>query len=536
MGTRRRANGVVYAMAWAGAWSAACGGVDAAGPDRSRASIDAATAPDATAVRIAQCSDAAATETDATRNFSSDGGSAADAPVDAGDAGAPLDVSDLATDNEVCHIEWPQVYAFYASENDMHVAVDFAGNAFIAIGYGNNTNANDSAPPIDLGVPSPKYPEGIVIAKIDPDCHLLWMREFGMRHVAGSEVGTSGLGVDANGNVTVAGLFVSFIDLYDGTADAGPVIASDGGDAGTWYGSILMRLDTNGNLVFAKAFNGGLLIVNTLAVTPNGVATISAVGISGADFGGGPVTGTSPDTTSNRYIAQFDATGSVSAVEALPQDTPSYQQLLADPSGGLWAYGYVESDAGNTPSMMRLDSTGGLVWTRLLASDPGTGDMGFAVNATSEVAFHIASPTDETVSFYAPDGTATSSHVTSVDYLGGSAAEDVALDPAGNVLVGGTFYGTPVPVGNGSFVQTPSPAGAGYQRFESAGVLRSMTTWGGSNAVLGSMALAPDGNVVLLGEIQQPTIDKPPPVLFLVKFAAPAPPEGQIAGGETAGE
>jgi len=25
-------------------------------------------------------------------------------------------------------------------------------------------------------------------------------------------------------------------------------------------------------------------------------------------------------------------------------------------------------------------------------------------------------------------------------------------------------------------------------------------------------------------------------VLFLVKFAAPAPPEGQIAGGETAGE
>ncbi len=64
-----------------------------------------------------------------------------------------------------------------------------------------------------------------------------------------------------------------------------------------------------------------------------------------------------------------------------------------------------------------------------------------------------------------------------------------------------------------------TPAGAGYQRFDSAGVLRSVTVWGGANAELGSIGLAPNGNVVMVGLIEQPTISDPPPTLFLVKFA-----------------
>ena len=47
------------------------------------------------------------------------------------------------------------------------------------------------------------------------------------------------------------------------------------------------------------------------------------------------------------------------------------------------------------------------------------------------------------------------------------------------------------------------------------GVLRSVTVWGGANAELGSIGLAPNGNVVMVGFIEQPTISDPPPTLFL---------------------
>jgi hypothetical protein len=166
---------------------------------------------------------------------------------------------------------------------------------------------------------------------------------------------------------------------------------------------------------------------------------------------------------------------------------------------------------------MRLDSTGALMWSRPLSS--GTG---FAVNASEEVSFASSSdasfPVGETVTTYSPDGTPTSSHVTSVDYPGPEVAEQMLLDAMGNAIVGGNFEGTETDHPDGSFTQTPTPEGAGFQRFDSAGVLRSVSVYGGSNALLGSMGLAPNGNVVLLGLIAQPTISAPPPTPFVVKF------------------
>jgi hypothetical protein len=62
-------------------------------------------------------------------------------------------------------------------------------------------------------------------------------------------------------------------------------------------------------------------------------------------------------------------------------------------------------------------------------------------------------------------------------------------------------------------------AAAGLQRFNSPGVLQAVTVWGGANAQLGSLGIAPNGDVVLLGSIEQPTISGPPPMLFLARFA-----------------
>ncbi len=60
--------------------------------------------------------------------------------------------------------------------------------------------------------------------------------------------------------------------------------------------------------------------------------------------------------------------------------------------------------------------------------------------------------------------------------------------------------------------------GVGFQRFDSSGILRSASATGGTHALLGGMGLAPDGNVVMLGVVQDVDIDAPPPSLFVVKL------------------
>jgi hypothetical protein len=94
--------------------------------------------------------------------------------------------------------------------------------------------------------------------------------------------------------------------------------------------------------------------------------------------------------------------------------------------------------------------------------------------------------------------------VTWVDYVG-DLADQVVVDTAGNTIVGGDFFGTPTTLANGSHTLTGAPAGAGFQRFDSSGVLRSFTTWGGADERFGAVGVAPNGNVLLLGWNQPPS-------------------------------
>jgi hypothetical protein len=169
-------------------------------------------------------------------------------------------------------------------------------------------------------------------------------------------------------------------------------------------------------------------------------------------------------------------------------------------------------------NLFRLTSDGDIVWSRPLGPNGGS----LAVNGTGEVVFSSsgphASPLYETVANYSTDGTPTSSQVATVDYSAESIAEQVLLDGNGNTLVGGNFEGTLTVYEDGSFSQTNTPSGAGFQRFDSRGILRSVTVWGGENAVFGAIGAAPNGNVMIAGRTVQGGSGSSPVTLFFVRF------------------
>jgi hypothetical protein len=466
--------------------------------------------------------DASTTETPDGGADENDSRSNPDAPEVGDDAANEPDVMIIApTDNEVCHVVWPQPRGLIMqpTPSGLQLATDPAGNAYFALTYegfaSTVSGADDSgvqdgsgapgAPAtLDLGVSSPGYPQGVAVAKVDAQCNLLWMREVGVTDAATSVVQSVGIGVDANSNVTVLGLVSGSADLGAETADAAPIVTDAGGSAFD-LATFLLRIDAAGNFLFSKVFRStdGF----ALAVAPNGVSTIVAQG-AGADFGNGPI-----DAGSSWGFAQFDTTGTLTLAKALASGL-SIDQLLADPNGGFLASGSVNSDAGVTPSMMRLSAAGDVLWSRSLTSGQLIG-----VNATAEVAAGAPSSgnlSEDVVTAYSPDGILTSSRVTWVSYVG-DLADQVVLDTMGDTIVGGDFRGTPTTLANGSQTLTDAPAGAGFQRFDSSGALRSFTTWGGADERFGAVGVAPDGNVLLLGW-DQPPADSAFSSVFFARF------------------
>jgi hypothetical protein len=508
------------------AWSAGCGGFERA-PDGSGA-VEAGTLADATASLADAtalpddatcadgCNDAAPTIANGALDASQEDGGIAQRVDDAADA---LSFLDVPADREVCRLVWPQLNYYFETQTPKHVAVDGVGNVFVAIDYATYYE-EAGAPPIDLGVPLPSYATGFVIAKIDPDCHLLWVHDFGVNQTPNSSFETIALGVDENSNATVVANYNGVLDVRD-EGDAGSVLATNPGVFAADE-SFMLRVDGSGKVVFARLFraNGdSFLLARSLVVAPDGVATLLAVGSDGADFGGGVV----PDagqTIGNSYFVRFGAAGNVLRVEVLPYGN-GYEQLLTDPDGGLWAYGQLDSDAGGvTGGMFRVDATGNTVWSRPL--DPF--ETSYGVNSTGEVTFVPSDVGTGTLAFYSADGTLTSSHTLPPDPLTLDRVDQILLDPVGNVFAGGSYTAADITHADGSFTYVPLvDAGAGYRRFDSTGAQRAMNTWGGLYASFGSMALAPNGDVIVLGAIEPPSVQMPPPVLFLMRYAPGRP-------------
>lgn len=147
---------------------------------------------------------------------------------------------------------------------------------------------------IDLGdgpVVGDTYDRGLFVARFDPGGTKTWSVTF--PGAPKSQLFPTGLALDAQGNVGVAGLLWGSMDLGAGTLDAGMN-----------FDMVLFKLDANGKTSWAKHFlSGGNILISagTIAAAPTG-ETVMAGGLSQpTDLGTGLLTPAGTDS----FVAKF---------------------------------------------------------------------------------------------------------------------------------------------------------------------------------------------------------------------------------------
>jgi hypothetical protein len=482
MGNRRlgRCAGRVAALV-APALVIACGGVSSVDIDQGPPDVAGPAVKDAN-VQDAQTEDVTIVPSD----------SGADGPVapEVGfDGGTDADADVAAVS---CQIVWPQMPGLMLAQDAVQMVIDKAGNAYLAITYGNpplGGGAVGPFPPLDLGVSSPRYVTGVAIAKVDPFCDVVWMRELGTSSYGITAIQGAAIVVDSASNVEVLGSFYGTADLGSGTIDtwdAGPVFMDD---------SFLVRLDPSGTVVFTDVFrSGGLGVAGTsLAIGTGDVTSLAAAGTSGADFGDGPVSPTwdAGTETGVGYFVQLDATGKVTRQEALPAGSTD-NVLAADGDGGLWV---TSETPGGLGSLTRLDPAGVPLWSVPVAS------LSLALGADREVVEGFGDAGQQ-LQAYSRDGTV----------LWGCNPKAIPpseglmfLDSSGHLILPGTFGGA-----------------VGFVTLDSTCAALSSGVWGGAGGSERFQTAGVDGagNVVIVGST---TVDEESTSLFLVRLQGEPP-------------
>jgi hypothetical protein len=354
----------------------------------------------------------------------------------------------IVVDNEICHVEWPQPETYPGGSGTFELAVDPQGDAYIAISYAGTLS-------VDLGVANPGYPVGIAIAKIDPQCNLVWMREFGAPQDAGALSINGTIAVDATSSITFTGWFLGTVDLGAGATPS----------AGGLAEGFVMRLDTDGNVVFRNLYT--LIAPQVVSVDSAGTATILSTTIN-------------PILVEYAFV-QIDASGNEVASQMYTSSDGNAPAILAGYGDTLWA-----SYAG---SLAALTTSGSTLWS---VPFPDSGVELFAAGPQGLVGVG-----GEIVQAFGDGGAVVS---TTVNMLPSDAPEatQVAIGSTGTIYVGGTL---PNPA------QPPPDAECcvdhvGAQVLGPSGQLQTLRIWQqGDFAMFGALAVDPSGNTFLGGTL-----------------------------------
>lgn len=287
------------------------------------------------------------------------------------------------------------------TDEGMTVVIDSQGNAYCA---GFHQQAADLDPGVAvLSAPGP----GIHIQKLDPAGNLLWA----VNYASTGFFYCYDLALDANGNLLAVGTFTGTID-FDPSAGLSNLTAAGGQDV------FLLKLTPSGGLVFATSPLSG----PGQNETPKGIAL---------------------DAQGNIVIGGwFDGTAD------------------ADPGTGTHMLG---SSGGNDAFLARYDANGNYLWAYALggassdmttdvAIDPATGQVIAIGRFAQTVDFDPGAAVSNLTATGMFDGfilqLSAAGSLISAEALTTSASGDrcnpnaIAIDPAGNRVIAGSFFGT----------------------------------------------------------------------------------------------
>lgn len=328
-----------------------------------------------------------------------------------------------------------------------HVAADPQGNVLVAGHFRGTINFGGGAL-TDVY----NFFDDIFVAKLGPTGSHIWSKRYGDIN---SEEAQS-IAADAQGNVLVVGAFQKSVNF-----GGGAITAEDGG-----FNGFVAKLNALGDQQWAKSLGDTASEQKTVGVTADAEGNVYIVGYhqGSIDLGSGAMTANAGEQ--NAYVAKLSSAGAFLWAKPWPSTAATALDVAASAAGDVYVvgnfkgkanFGGKELDAGlaNDVFLVKLDKSGNHVWSKAF------GDPNAADEATS-----IALQGDQVVLFGAfaskidfGGGALTSGGGYDVFYakldadgceiqaaaFGGAMlqrGETLALDPAGNTLVGGSFDGT----------------------------------------------------------------------------------------------
>ncbi|MCV9928655.1 SBBP repeat-containing protein [Flavobacterium sp. LS1R49] len=279
------------------------------------------------------------------------------------------------------NLAWAKTMGSPSTDLARGIAVDAAGNVYTT-GY--FTGTVDFDPGAGVFNLIARGANNIFITKLDAAGNFVWAKSIGGSN---NDMGNA-IAVDATGNVYVTGTFFGTIDfdpnagVYNLTSNSSDIF--------------VLKLDTAGNLVWAKAM-GGAAADTGYSISVDAAGNVYATGsfFGTADFD--PNIGVSYLTSAGSldiFVVKLDAAGNLVWAKALGGiGLDSGQGITTDAAGNVYTTGYFNGTADLDPGIgvanfssmgdndifvVKLDVSGNLVWAKTMG---GTGaDSGNAIS------------------------------------------------------------------------------------------------------------------------------------------------------------
>jgi hypothetical protein len=268
----------------------------------------------------------------------------------------------------------------------------------------------------------------------------------------------SGVAVDAQGNTLLVGTFTGTIDLGNG-----PLASAGGTDI------FLAKLDASGATLWSKRFGDAADQAGTaVAVDDVGTAYITGSVKGTVDFGLGPLTNPG-DPLTDVYLAAFSSTGTAifskrfastfaQAASAIAVDDAN-EILLGGTFGSSadFGCGALPGAGGSDVFLAKVSAQGACIWSKRFgdAADQEVASIAYDGAGNVLAAGHFAGSIGFGGAMLTMSGAAHGAFATKLDGQGAhvwstalgntmfdQAAQGIAADPSGNVVVSGTFTGS----------------------------------------------------------------------------------------------
>lgn len=354
---------------------------------------------------------------------------------------------------------WAKSMGGNDSDYGYSIAVDASGNVFTT---GHFAGTADFDPgPGTFNLTSAGGNDDIFVSKLDTDGNFVWAVRIGSTFLDYAYNMT----IDNNGNIYITGLFSGTVDF-----DPGAAVFNITSSTGTANNAFILKLDTDSNFVWAKAFVGSSTIGN--AVFVDALLNLYAVGyfVGTTDFN--PGTSTFNLTASgieDAFITKLDVNGDfVWAKSFAGSNNTRIADVTVDGGGSIYTTGFFlgttdfdpgagidnHTSVGTTDIFIsKLDSNGDFIWAKPLGGTSGDRGLGIITDAGGNVL--TSGRFGSTMDFDPGPGVfnltsaggflskldSNGNHVWAVR-AGSDAANAIAIDPSGTIYLAGNFSGT----------------------------------------------------------------------------------------------